>query len=310
MSDATALPKPSPINLLEALEAVGRGDLSVRLDDGRQAVEPEIARAFNHLVEMQASLTAEISRIAREVGTEGRFGGQAEVPEAHGSWAETIAAVNGMAATLTMQVRGLSHSLTGLAMGRLQQPQLPAGRGETAELMAVVRVLCDLVQSLTLEVSRLAGSADTSRSDAAIPEWHRPDAPVRSVANRSSVAWTLNLLAADALNQGKPADARALLAELVGLARELESQGNPHWIPATIESLALLAIAEERPELAARLYGAALQARERSARPSSLRREEVENKLRALQSTLGAKFDRELKVGRGWAPTEAINAGL
>jgi hypothetical protein len=308
MSQPPPLTEQSPISLLEALEAIERGDLSVRLADDGHTVEPEIARAFNRLVETQTALTAEISRIAREVGAEGRFGGQAEVPGVQGSWADTIAAVNEMAATLTVQVRGLSHSLTGLAMGRLQQPQFPDARGETAELMAVVRILCDLVRSLTLEVARLAGSTGTDRAGAALTDWRRADAPVRSVANRSSVAWTLNLLACDAIAQGRPSEARPLLTELAGLARELESQGNPYWIPATIESLALLAIVEERPELAVRLYGAALEVRERSARPSSLRREEVEATMHGLQSMLGARFDRELQAGREWSPAEAIDA--
>jgi hypothetical protein len=295
--------------LLQALHALERGDFTPRVPE--EGAEAEAARTLNRIMARQAALQAELQRLAREIGIEGRFGGQAECEGIEGEWAATMHLANEMAANLTNQVRAVSHALTMLAMGRVRQPSLPEAAGETAELFSVLRTLVSTMEG----ASREAGNGVRRRAVQAgltdLREWRRNDAPIRKTAPKVSLAWSLNQLGNDALEQGDLDTARQLLEEGAVIARELEEEeGNPYWVPAYLESLSMLATREGRPQIAARLLGAAQAARAASRRPGSLTREDLDARTEALRSALGSSLESELEAGRALPPRKALEIAV
>jgi len=101
--------------LLAGLTAVRGGDFSIRLPDGADPLMNEIAAVFNAMNEQLGVFTSEVTRVAREVGTEGQLGGQAEVPAVAGTWKDLTDSVNAMAGNLTGQVRAIAQVTTAVA---------------------------------------------------------------------------------------------------------------------------------------------------------------------------------------------------
>src|SRR5215472_5167027 len=124
--------------LLAGLTAVRGGDFSTRLptgsDPGSDPVMNEIAAVFNAMTEQLAVFTSEVTRVAREVGVDGKLGGQAEVPAVAGSWKELTDSVNAMAGNLTGQVRAIAQVTTAVARGDLSQKISVEAKGEVLEL--------------------------------------------------------------------------------------------------------------------------------------------------------------------------------
>src|SRR5262245_12541716 len=107
--------------LLAGLTAVRGGDFSIRLPEGADPLMNDIAGVFNAMNEQLGVFTSEVPRVAREVGTEGRLGGQAEVPAVAGTWKDLTDSVNAMAGNLTGQVRAIAQVTTAVARGDLSQ---------------------------------------------------------------------------------------------------------------------------------------------------------------------------------------------
>src|ERR1700723_4156546 len=107
--------------LLAGMTAVRGGDFSIRLPDGADPLMNEIAEVFNAMNEQLGVFTSEVTRVAREVGTDGKLGGQAEVPAVAGTWKDLTDNVNVMAANLTEQVRGIVKVVTAVANGDLKK---------------------------------------------------------------------------------------------------------------------------------------------------------------------------------------------
>ena len=101
--------------LLAGLSAVRSGDFSTRLPANSDPLMGEIASVFNGMNDQLALFTSEVTRVAREVGTEGRLGGQAQVPELAGTWKDLTDSVNFMAGNLTSQVRNIAQVATAVA---------------------------------------------------------------------------------------------------------------------------------------------------------------------------------------------------
>ncbi|MFE2111726.1 HAMP domain-containing protein, partial [Kitasatospora sp. NPDC059463] len=116
--------------LLAGLTAVRDGDFRTRLRPDLPGVPGEIAAVFNGMVEQLARVTSEVTRVAREVGSEGRLGGQAHVPGASGTWLDLTDAVNAMAGDLTRQLRNIAQVTTAVAEGDLTQKIRVDARGE------------------------------------------------------------------------------------------------------------------------------------------------------------------------------------
>ena len=108
---------------LEALEAVRKGDLTKKLKKEGEDIFSELAESYNEMVNILNLFSGEVTRVSREVGTEGKLGAQAEVPGVAGTWKDLTDNVNILASNLTSQVRNIAQVTTAVAKGDLNQKQ-------------------------------------------------------------------------------------------------------------------------------------------------------------------------------------------
>ncbi|MFF9655865.1 HAMP domain-containing protein [Streptomyces griseoluteus] len=148
--------EPELRQLLAGLTAVRDGDFGTRLPDEADGLMGEIAAVFNGMVDQLSLFTSEVTRVAREVGTEGTLGGQAEVPGVSGTWADLTDSVNAMAGNLATQVRDIAQVATAVARGDLSQKIDVDARGEILELKETVNTMVDQLSSFADEVTRVA----------------------------------------------------------------------------------------------------------------------------------------------------------
>ncbi|MGW0364591.1 HAMP domain-containing protein [Streptomyces sp. NPDC002990] len=151
-----AVGEPELRQLLAGLTSVRDGDFGTRLPDEADGLLGEIATVFNGMVDQLSLFTSEVTRVAREVGTEGTLGGQAVVPGVSGTWADLTDSVNAMAGNLTTQVRDIAQVATAVARGDLSQKIDVAARGEILELKDTVNTMVDQLSSFADEVTRVA----------------------------------------------------------------------------------------------------------------------------------------------------------
>jgi methyl-accepting chemotaxis protein len=147
--------------LLEALEAVRKGDLSKRLKRRKDDIFGELAESYNSMVDLLNNFGGEVTRIAREVGTEGKLGGQASVEGVQGTWKELTGNVNAMAANLTSQVRNIAQVTTAVAKGDLSQKIAVDASGEILQLKNTINAMVDSLNTFAAEVSRVAREVGT-----------------------------------------------------------------------------------------------------------------------------------------------------
>ncbi|GFH38052.1 HAMP domain-containing protein [Streptomyces pacificus] len=156
-----AVGEPELRQLLAGLTAVRDGDFGTRLPDGADGLLGEIAGVFNGMVDQLSLFTSEVTRVAREVGTEGTLGGQAEVPGVSGTWADLTDSVNAMAGNLTTQVRDIAQVATAVARGDLSQKIDVDARGEILELKETINTMVDQLSAFADEVTRVAREVGT-----------------------------------------------------------------------------------------------------------------------------------------------------
>jgi HAMP domain-containing protein/signal transduction histidine kinase/CheY-like chemotaxis protein len=147
--------------LLAGLTAVRGGDFSIRLPEGADALMNDIAGVFNAMNEQLGVFTSEVTRVAREVGTEGQLGGQAEVPAVAGTWKDLTDSVNAMAGNLTGQVRAIAQVTTAVAKGDLSQKISVEAKGEVATLAQTINGMVDTLSAFAGEVTRVAREVGT-----------------------------------------------------------------------------------------------------------------------------------------------------
>jgi signal transduction histidine kinase/CheY-like chemotaxis protein/HAMP domain-containing protein len=152
--------------IARVIEAAAHGDLSQTVPtevDGRplQGQFANIATTVNTMVRQLSSFAMEVTRVAHEVGTEGRLGGQATVRGVGGVWKDLTDSVNVMAANLTAQVRNIAEVTTAVANGDLSKKITVEGRGEILELKNTVNVMVDQLNSFAGEVTRVAREVGT-----------------------------------------------------------------------------------------------------------------------------------------------------
>ena len=141
---------------LGALEAVRKGDLTKKLKKEKEDIFGELAESYNGMINLLNSFSSEVTRVSREVGTEGKLGAQAEVPGVAGTWKDLTDNVNILANNLTSQVRNIAQVGTAIANGDLTQKITVEAAGEIAELKETLNNMVDSLNSLTNEVSRVA----------------------------------------------------------------------------------------------------------------------------------------------------------
>ncbi len=150
--------------LLDGLTAVRGGDFSTRLPHTGDPLMDEIAAVFNSMTDQLALFTSEVTRVAREVGTEGKLGGQARVPGVAGTWKDLTESVNAMADNLTGQVRDIAQVATAVARGDLTQKITVDVKGEMLALKDTLNTMVDQLSAFADEVTRVAREVGTEGS--------------------------------------------------------------------------------------------------------------------------------------------------
>ncbi|MEP7054902.1 MAG: HAMP domain-containing protein, partial [Actinomycetota bacterium] len=148
-------------NIAQVATAVARGDLSQKITVDVKGEILELKDTVNTMVDTLSSFAAEVTRVAREVGTEGKLGGQAEVPGVAGTWKDLTENVNFMAGNLTSQVRNIAQVTTAVARGDLSQKITVDARGEILALKNTINVMVDQLSSFADEVTRVAREVGT-----------------------------------------------------------------------------------------------------------------------------------------------------
>ena len=148
-------------NIALVTTAVANGDLSQKITVDVRGEILELKNTINTMVDQLSSFAAEVTRVAREVGTEGKLGGQAEVRGVSGTWKDLTDNVNLLASNLTNQVRNIALVTTAVANGDLSQKITVDARGEILELKATVNVMVDQLNSFAAEVARVAREVGT-----------------------------------------------------------------------------------------------------------------------------------------------------
>jgi len=143
-------------NIAEVTTAVARGDLSRQITVDVKGEILELKNTINTMVDQLNSFASEVSRVAREVGTEGKLGGQAAVPGVAGTWKDLTDSVNVMAANLTDQVRGIVKVVTAVADGNLRQKLTVEAKGEVAALAETINNMTDTLATFAEQVTNVA----------------------------------------------------------------------------------------------------------------------------------------------------------
>ncbi|WP_328447406.1 HAMP domain-containing protein [Streptomyces sp. NBC_00386] len=148
-------------NIAQVATAVARGDLSQKIDVDARGEILELKNTLNTMVDQLSNFAEQVTRVAREVGTEGILGGQAEVQGVSGTWKDLTQSVNFMANNLTIQVRNIAEVTTAVAMGDLSKKITVDAKGEILELVTTVNTMVDQLSSFAEQVTRVAREVGT-----------------------------------------------------------------------------------------------------------------------------------------------------
>ena len=182
-------------NIADVTIAVAKGDLSRKITVDVRGEILQLKETINTMVEQLRSFASEVTRVAREVGTEGRLGGQAIVPGVGGTWKDLTDSVNAMATNLTLQVRNIAEVTTAVARGDLSRKITVDVKGEILELKDTVNIMVDQLNSFAAEVTRVAREVGTAGKLGG-------QAEVKGVAGTwKELTDTVNVMAANLTNQ-------------------------------------------------------------------------------------------------------------
>jgi HAMP domain-containing protein/signal transduction histidine kinase/CheY-like chemotaxis protein len=148
-------------NIADVTTAVANGDLSKKITVDVKGEILELKITINTMVDQLSSFAAEVTRVAREVGTEGKLGGQAEVKGVAGTWKDLTDSVNSMASNLTAQVRNIADVTTAVANGDLSKKITVDVKGEILQLKDTINTMVDQLRSFAAEVTRVAREVGT-----------------------------------------------------------------------------------------------------------------------------------------------------
>ena len=148
-------------NIAEVTTAVANGDLSKKITVDVKGEILELKNTINTMVDQLNSFASEVTRVAREVGTEGKLGGQAQVKGVGGTWKDLTDSVNSMAGNLTAQVRNIAEVTTAVANGDLSKKITVDVKGEILELKNTINTMVDQLNSFASEVTRVAREVGT-----------------------------------------------------------------------------------------------------------------------------------------------------
>src|SRR5262249_25678572 len=141
--------------------AIASGDLTQKITVDVKGEILQIKHVINRMVDQLNAFAAEVTRVAKEVGTEGKLGGQAEIKDVSGTWKNLTDNVNAMASNLTVQLRDVSKVATGIANGDLTQKITVEVKGELLQIKDVINKMVDQLNSFAAEVTRVAKEVGT-----------------------------------------------------------------------------------------------------------------------------------------------------
>jgi HAMP domain-containing protein/CheY-like chemotaxis protein/signal transduction histidine kinase len=239
-------------NIAEVTTAVARGDLSRKIAVDVRGEILELKNTINTMVDQLNGFAAEVTRVAREVGTEGKLGGQAQVPGVAGTWKDLTDNVNSMASNLTGQVRNIAEVATAVARGDLSRKIAVDVKGEILELKDTINTMVDQLNSFAAEVTRVAREVGTEGKlggQAAVP----------GVAGTwKDLTDNVNVMAANLTNQVRGI-VKVVTAVATGDLRQkltVEAKGEVAALAETINSMTnTLAIFAEQVTTVAREVG-------------------------------------------------------
>ena len=148
-------------NIAAVTTAVAKGDLSQKITVEAKGETAQLKNTINTMVDQLSTFASEVTRVAREVGTEGRLGGQAEVPGVGGTWKDLTDNVNAMASSLTGQIRNIADVTTAVAKGDLSRKITAEAKGEILELKSTINIMVDQLSAFASEVTRVAKEVGT-----------------------------------------------------------------------------------------------------------------------------------------------------
>ena len=167
-------------NIAEVTTAVARGDLSKQITVDVKGEILELKNAINTMVDQLNSFASEVTRVAREVGTEGELGGQAKVEGVAGTWKNLTDNVNSMAGNLTVQLRNVSKVATAIASGDMTQKITVDVQGDILQIKDVINLMVDQLSSFASEVTRVAREVGTEGKLGGKPRSRVSPAPGRT----------------------------------------------------------------------------------------------------------------------------------
>src|SRR5712691_5095892 len=213
-------------NIAQVTTAVANGDLSKKIDVDARGEILELKTTINTMVDQLSAFADEVTRVAREVGTEGRLGGQARARDVSGVWKDLTDNVNGMASNLTGQVRNIAQVATAVANGDLSKKIDVDARGEILELKTTINTMVDQLSAFASEVTRVArevGSEGRLGGQAEVEgvsgTWKRLTESVNELASNlttqvRAIAGVASAVAEGDLTQSVEVAARGEVAEL------------------------------------------------------------------------------------------------
>src|SRR5262250_469188 len=148
-------------NIADVTTAVAKGDLSRKITVEAKGEVQALKNTINTMVDQLSAFASEVTRVAREVGTEGRLGGQASVPGVGGTWRDLTDSVNFMAGNLTSQVRNIAEVTTAVARGDLSRKITVNVSGEILALKDTINTMVDQLNAFAGEVTRVAREVGT-----------------------------------------------------------------------------------------------------------------------------------------------------
>ena len=223
-------------NIAEVTTAVAEGDLSKKITVDAKGEVLELKSTINTMVDQLSAFAAEVTRVAREVGTEGKLGGQAQVEGVSGTWRGLTENVNLMADNLTAQVRSIAEVTTAVARGDLTQKITIETKGEIAQLASTINTMVDQLSSFAAEVTRVAREVGTdgilggqAQVEGVLGTWRGLTDNVNLLANNltgqvRAIADVTTAVAKGDLSQKITVDAKGEIAELKGTINTMVDQ--------------------------------------------------------------------------------------
>ena len=223
-------------NIAAVTTAVATGDLSKKITVDVKGEVLELKETINTMVDQLRSFSAEVTRVAKEVGTEGKLGGQAQVEDVSGVWRGLTENVNLMADNLTAQVRSIAEVTTAVARGDLTQKITIETKGEIAQLAGTINTMVDQLSSFAAEVTRVAKEVGTdgilggqAQVEGVLGTWRGLTDNVNLLANNltgqvRAIADVTTAVAKGDLSQKITVDAKGEIAELKGTINTMVDQ--------------------------------------------------------------------------------------